>query len=162
MTTPSEPTQPSPTTDQPSSTPWGLILGGIGLVVAIIALALAMSAKNSAIDEADVTKIIVAQNAKQSADLKADIAAANEVVTRLAASQAVAKETRTKLAKTDRANQARSVENATAIKTLQDDVAKLQRQESATRKRVVTNTSDIDTLKADQEALTKKVDAANP
>jgi hypothetical protein len=69
------------------TTIWALVIGGLGVVVAIVALVIALSANTTTNDQAKITKAVRAQESQQiggvRADLQKNVTAATAVLRRL-------------------------------------------------------------------------------
>jgi hypothetical protein len=111
---------------------WALVVGGLGVVVAIVALVIAIGAKNDTRDDTQLTKAVNAQAAQAvdsvRGELKRDVRAANTTLVRLRASSAAAKRTRVALKRATGANSSGVANNRVAIGQLQQSVDTLNDQ----------------------------------
>jgi chromosome segregation ATPase len=116
---------------------WALVIGGLGVVVAIVALVIALSANTSTNDNAKITKAVRAEQSAQiggvRADLQKNVTAATAVLTRLQRSSLRAHRTDAKLKRDVNTakngvlrNGARISANKETIATLQTSIVHVQ------------------------------------
>jgi chromosome segregation ATPase len=142
--------------DRDRKTIWALIIGGLGVVVAIVALVIAISAMSATNDDAEITKAVKQEANEQigglRADLQKNITAATAVLQRLEAGSSQADRARAALREEASANRSGVASNQASIKALQTSVANLNKQ--------VTGLSDsVTTLTRNQQTLTQQVKA---
>jgi chromosome segregation ATPase len=135
---------------------WLAIAGAIGLVVAIVALIIAISAKNASVSDAKVTAEVKRDAglavAGVHAQIQRDVASANTVLHQLEAGSRAAARTRDALLRDVKQNRAGlAASNAT--------IAKMQVEINTLGTEVKKLTATVNTLNANQQALTKKVNA---
>jgi hypothetical protein len=109
---------------------WALVVGGLGVVVAVVALVIALSANTTTNDQAKITKAVRAEESRQiggvRADLKKNVTAATAVLTHLQRSSSRAHRADAKL-KRD-VNNARNgvLRNGAKISANKETIATLQ------------------------------------
>ena len=116
---------------------WALVIGGLGVVVGIVALVIALSANTTTNDQAKITRAVRAEESQQiggvRADLQRNVAAATAVLTRLQHSSARAHRADAKLKRDVNnasngvlTNGARISANKETIATLQTSIVHVQ------------------------------------
>ena len=135
---------------------WLAIAGAIGLVVAIVALIIAISAKNASVSDAKVTAEVKRDAglavAGIHAQIQRDVVSANTVLRQLEAGSRAAATTRDALLRDVKQNRAGLAASHATIAKMQVEINTL----SAEVKKL---TATVGTLKANQQALTKKVNS---
>ncbi len=135
---------------------WLAIAAGVGIVIAIVALVLAVSAKNATSNNAKVTAQ-VKQDARLAVagihtQLQHDVASATTVLRQLQAASADASRTRAGLLRDISQNRAAVASNRGSIQKIQASLTTLTAKVHKLNP-TVTN------LRASEQALTKRVDA---
>jgi hypothetical protein len=141
---------------------WLAIAGGVGIVIAIVALIVAISAKNATSSDARITaqvnrdaRLAVAGVHSQ---LQHDVASATAVLRQLEAGSTAASRTDNKLLRDVNQNKSSAASNRGSIDKLQASINTLTAEVQKTN-------GTVTKLSANQQALTKRVDAlekANP
>jgi chromosome segregation ATPase len=142
-------------------TMWALIIGGLGVVVAIVALVVAISATSQTDDNAKIVSAVKAEANDQiggvRAELQKNVAAATVVLGQLQAGSAQAARARDALHREVNANKTAVANNQASIKALQTNVATLDTAVKALTTSVATLTTNQDTLTRNQKSLQSEV-----
>jgi chromosome segregation ATPase len=135
---------------------WLAIAGGVGIVIAIVALIVAISAKNATNNDAKITAQ-VNQDARLAVSgvhtqLQHDVASATAVLRQLEAGSTAASRTDSKLLRDVSQNKSSAASNRSSIQKMQASINAL-----TTELHKLNGT--VTTLGANQRALTTRVDA---
>jgi chromosome segregation ATPase len=150
------------------TTLWALIVGGCGVVVAIVALVIAISANSTTNDNAKISKEVrIAETREISgvrADLQRNVVAATAVLKRLQRDSGRAHRTDAKLrhdvntTKTGiNANRSQIALNHSQITAANANISKLQSTVGGLHADVKSLTTSVDSQKQAQQALTRRV-----
>jgi chromosome segregation ATPase len=144
-------------------TMWALIIGGLGVVVAIVALVVAISATSQTDDNAKIVAAVRAEANNQiggvRAELQKNVTAATVVLKQLQGGSTQAARARDALRQEVNANKTAVAGNQASIKALQTNVATLNTAVKALTTSVATLTKNQDTLTTNQNSLQSEVKA---
>ena len=142
---------------------WALVIGGLGVVVAIVALAIAISAKSATNDDAKIAKAVKAEESRQiggvRADLQKNVASATLILQRLQGSSSNAHRADAALRRDAAAAQTGVTNNRARISAAQTSIANLQTMVANLNTKIAGLMNSIASQKQEQQSLTHRVDA---
>lgn len=142
---------------------WLAIAGGVGIVIGIVALIIAIDAKNATKSDKELTAEVNKQAQVAVAGIRGqldrDVARASAVLTTLRATSKTAKATREQLRQDVGRNRSGVAANATAIQNLQGTTNDLQQSVSSLNTQVSSLQAEVARLRSGQLDLDRRVSA---
>lgn len=142
---------------------WALVVGGLGVVVGVVALVIALTANHSTNDTAKIARAVKLEETRQigavRGDLQRNVAEAKGILRRLGDSATRARRADAALRRDANATKSGVANNRANIAAAQTDIARLQTSVANLNNKVSDLTTAVNTQNRQQKALTKRVSA---